>query len=88
MTTTDEWLPTPAAARILGVSPRTLKRWANEEDFFEPLKHWARGPFSNSSITWNVSACREVLHYRGIKADPERIADRLNAGKHQSGEAK
>jgi hypothetical protein len=83
----EEWLPTPLAARLLGISQRTLKRWANEEGFLEPMKHWVRGPFLNSTITWNVQACRETLHYRGIKADPQRISNRLNGRKNQTLEA-
>ena len=52
-----EWIPTTAAARALGVSPRTLKRYGHQESgFLIPGVHWAAGPFANSPSTWDVEA--------------------------------
>jgi hypothetical protein len=68
----DQWLPTPLAARALGISPRTLKRYSNSGDgFLVPGVHWVAGPYANSPIRWDVEACREVLHHRGMKAIAE-----------------
>lgn len=67
-----EWIPTTSAARALGVSPRTLKRYGHPDSgFLIPGVHWAAGPFANSPSTWDVAACRAVLHHRGIQARKE-----------------
>jgi hypothetical protein len=65
----DRWLPTPLAARALGVSPRSLKRYGHPlGGFLVPGVHWTCGPYSNSTARWDVPACREVLHRRGMAA--------------------
>jgi hypothetical protein len=65
----DPWQPTPISARALGISIRTLKRYSSPDNgFLLPGVHWVAGPFSNSTIRWDVEACREVLHHRGMKA--------------------
>lgn len=67
--TTESWLPTPLAARALGISPRTLKRYSNPGDgFLVPGVHWVAGPYANSPIRFDVAACRAVLHHRGMQA--------------------
>ena len=79
MPTTDQWLPTTEAARALGVSPRTLKRYGNPTTgFLEPGVHWFSGPYANSPAIWDVPTCRMVLHRRGLAALAEvRPGDRL-----------
>ena len=65
----DPWQPTPIAARALGVSPRTLKRYGHPETgFLIPGVHWIAGPFANSTTRWDVELCRTMLHHRGIQA--------------------
>jgi hypothetical protein len=67
--TAESWLPTPAAARALGVSTRTLKRYAHPNSgFLLPGVHWAAGPYANSTTRWDVEACRTLLHRRGLAA--------------------
>jgi len=63
----DDWLPSPEAARALGVSLRTLKRYGAADGFLVPGQHWISGAFANSPTRWDVPACREVIHRRGIK---------------------
>ena len=66
------WVPTPAAALMLGVSAKTLRRYSNSETgFLEPGKHWRRGVYPTSPNTYDVEACREVMHRRGMKAYAE-----------------
>ena len=72
MSTQREWLPSPLAARALGISLRTLKRYGNPDTgFLIPGVHWAAGPYANSPTCWDVEACRAVLHHRGIQARQE-----------------
>jgi hypothetical protein len=74
----DQWMPTALAARALGVSARTLKRYG--ADFLEPGRHWCRGAYSNSPTRWDVEACRTEIHRRGMRTIREaRPADRLQA---------
>ncbi|MCT0201692.1 MAG: hypothetical protein N3Z28_04080 [Synechococcaceae cyanobacterium MAG-AL2] len=75
----DQWLPTPLAARALGVSTRTLKRYGHPEvGFLVPGVHWVAGPFANSTLRWDVETCRQVLHHRGMRVIGDvRPGDRL-----------
>ncbi|CAK6688216.1 hypothetical protein [Synechococcus sp. CBW1107] len=59
------WLPSGQAALALGISVRTLKRYADLHNFLVEGKHWRFGPMSNSPRQWNISACEEALAYRG-----------------------
>lgn len=64
------WLPTPKAAKALGVHHVTLKKYARVHQILEPEKHFVRGPFPTSPIRWNVPACREALHRLGMRVAP------------------
>ena len=59
------WLRTGRAARALGISEDTLKRYAFRDEFLIEGVHWRRGPHPTSPITWNMSACEEALRWRG-----------------------
>lgn len=61
----ERWLPTGQAAQFLGVSPRTLKRYADIHVFLIEGQHWRRGPLCNSPRLWDVDACIAALSYRG-----------------------
>jgi hypothetical protein len=61
----DSWQPTGRAAAALGISAKTLKRYADEHAFLVEGKHWRFGPLSNSPRVWQVQACEEALAYRG-----------------------
>ncbi|PSB37941.1 hypothetical protein C7B81_07530 [Aphanothece cf. minutissima CCALA 015] len=61
----ERWLPTGQAALALGVSVRTLKRYADLHDFLIEGKHWRFGPLCNSPRQWNIPACVDALSYRG-----------------------
>lgn len=72
MSSHRNWLPSPEAARALGISNRTLKRYGNPETgFLIPGVHWVAGPYANSPCLWDVEACRAVLHHRGMQARQE-----------------
>jgi|TARA_R100000482_G_C5055751_1_gene114763 hypothetical protein len=62
---TDQWLKTPAAAKAVGCSERTLKR---EQDFRGGCliegEHWRRGISRNSSYIWCVERVYEALKSR------------------------
>jgi hypothetical protein len=62
---TQLWLPTGQASAALGVSSRTLKRYADLHGFLIEGKHWRFGPLCNSPRQWNISACADALHHRG-----------------------
>jgi hypothetical protein len=61
----DRWLPSGQAALALGVSIRTLKRYADEHNFLIEGQHWRFGPLCNSPRQWNIAACIDALHHRG-----------------------
>lgn len=61
----DQWLPTGLAARTLGVSHDSLKRYADRDGFLIEGKHWRRGVHPNSPRLWNLPACIDALAYRG-----------------------
>ncbi len=61
----DQWLPTGLATRALGVSPDSLKRYADQNCFLIEGKHWRRGVHSNSPRIWNIPECVDALSYRG-----------------------
>jgi len=55
------WLPTGQAARHLGVSTETLKRYAKRDEFLIEGTHYRCGPHANSPYVWNVPACHQEL---------------------------
>ena len=59
------WLPTGQAARTLGCSIDTLKRYATRDEFLIEGKHWRRGAYPNSPRVWNIPACRESIRWQG-----------------------
>jgi hypothetical protein len=61
----ERWLPSGQAALTLGVSVRTLKRYADHHSFLIEGKHWRFGPLCNSPRQWNIPACVDALSYRG-----------------------
>jgi hypothetical protein len=77
--TIQQWLPTGQAAAALGISTRTLKRYADLHGFLIEGKHWRFGPLCNSPRQWNISACAEVLHRRGRKQRQEATAAMASA---------
>lgn len=75
----ERWLPTGQAALALGISVRTLKRYADLHDFLIEGKHWRFGPLCNSPRQWNISACANALHYRGRLQRKESAATKASA---------
>ena len=71
-----EWLPTPAATTALGYSARTLKRYRDRNGgFLIAGEDWCFGPTGASSISWNITTCRQKFHERGrlmLAIDAER----------------
>ena len=61
----DRWLPSGQAAQALGVSVKSLKRYADIHEFLIEGTHWQHGPLCNSPRLWNVEACRKAMAYRG-----------------------
>ena len=76
MNSNEEWLPTPLAIRALGYSARTLKRYRDHNGgFLIGGQDWCFGPTGASSISWNITTCRQKFHERGllmIAIDSER----------------
>ena len=64
---TPEWLPTSQAARALGVSNYTLKRYARRDKLLQEGRHYRRGPYANSTFVWHVERCFEALR-GGVKS--------------------
>jgi len=59
------WLSTGRAARALGCSIDTLKRYAKRDEFLVEGQHFRRGPHPNSPMVWNVTACQETIRWQG-----------------------
>ena len=61
-----EWLPTPAATTALGYSARTLKRYRDRNGgFLIAGQDWCCGQTGASSLSWNITTCRQKFHERG-----------------------
>lgn len=65
MDNTFEWAPTGLAVRLLGCSEKSLKRYADRDEFLIEGIHFRFGAHKNSPRVWNVQACREAMLYRG-----------------------
>ena len=76
-----QWVPTTAAALVLGCSPQFLKKSRDIcGGFLEEGTHY-RLPFSgNASNTWNVESVQQALDERGRKVHQDRLA-RLAKGR-------
>lgn len=76
MNSNEEWLPTPAAIKALCYSARTLKRHRDRNGgFLIAGEDWCFGPTGASSISWNITTCRQKFHERGrlmLAKDAER----------------
>ena len=58
-------LKTADAARYLGVSVQSLRRYRDVEDgFLVENEDWFSGAFENSPIRWNVESCKEAFSKR------------------------
>ena len=81
MNSNEEWLPTPLAIRALGYSARTLKRYRDRNGgFLIAGQDWCFGPTGASSISWNITTCRQKFHERGrlmlaIYAERKQLAE-------------
>ncbi len=65
----ERWLPTPAAADALGCSAIHLKRQRDTHGgFLQAGVHYSLGVSRTAPITWNVEACRQAMHRRGLMA--------------------
>lgn len=67
------WAPTGEAARLLGVSPCTLKRWASPTYSVYCLQeglHFRRGRLSNSAMQWRVDLIDQLIQERSTPNRP------------------
>ena len=67
------WAPTGDAARLLGVSAPTLKRWANPTSHSHCLQeglHFRRGRLQNSPLRWRVDLIEQVITERTSPTRP------------------
>ena len=84
MTTSIEtrWLPTGQAARELGISPDSLKRYADRDEVLLLGEHWRHGVHSNSPRVWNLPLCLQALNRRG-RLQRGRLQRALRAARHE-----
>ena len=81
MNSNEECLPTPLAIRALGYTARTLKRYRDRNGgFLIAGQDWCFGPTGASSISWNITTCRQKFHERGrlmlaIDAERKQLAE-------------
>ena len=78
----EQWLRTPQAAIVCGVSERTLKRLRG--DVLEEGIHYQVGFSSNSAITWEVNGVRAKLAWRGMIQRKASEVIRANRSGHKN----
>ena len=62
----ETWLSTRQAARVLGISEWSLRRYANAESgFLLEGKHFKRGPYQTSKIGWHIEKVKEAMEQQG-----------------------
>jgi len=67
MSTSKQWLRTPAAAVALDCSQNYLKRLRDTHGgFLVGGEHYILGPSHSAAILWDVDAIRAAFHYRGM----------------------
>ena len=86
------WSTTTTAAKQLGISPQTLKRYADRDEILLPGTHFAWGTHHNSPRMWNVPAIVEVLSqarpHRAVRPpQPQRTQPVLAVIPEQGGES-
>jgi predicted site-specific integrase-resolvase len=61
ITNNSIWLPTPEAARALGISISTLYRWRSD-GLLKPGHDWRRKyPSANSPVLYHIERCEERM---------------------------
>jgi len=78
----EQWLRTPQAAIVCGVSERTLKRLSG--DVLEEGIHYQVDFSSNSAITWEVNGVRAKLAWRGMIQRKASEVIRANRSGHKN----
>jgi len=67
MSTSQQWLRTPAAAVALDCSQNYLKRCSDSHGgFLVGGEHYILGPSHSAAIIWDVEAIRAIFHYKGM----------------------
>ena len=59
------WLPTGQAARMLGISQITLKRYADRDGFLVEGINWRRGHHHGTPRVWELHSCKAAISWRG-----------------------
>ena len=74
------FVPTAVAAKIIGISPYTLKKYGRPETgFLREGKHWERGMSRTASKGCYVEECRSAMAEQGfiffnrVKDDVARV---------------
>ena len=67
MSTSPQWLRTPAAAVALGCSQNHLKRSRDTHGgFLVGGEHYLLGSSHSACILWNIDAIRQAWHHQGV----------------------
>ena len=63
----ETWLTTRQAARLLGISEWSLRRYADvEKGFLIEGEHFKKGPYRTSKTAWHMEKIKEAMEKRGI----------------------
>ena len=63
----ETWLSTRQAARVLGISEWSLRRYANAESgFLLEGKHFKKGPYRTSKTAWHMEEVKEAMEQQGF----------------------
>ena len=62
----ETWLLTREAARALGISKWSLRRYANAETgFLLEGKHFKKGRYRTSKTAWHMELVKEAMEHQG-----------------------
>ena len=63
----ETWLDTRQAARALGISEWSLRRYANAESgFLLEGKHFKKGPYKTSKTAWHMEKIQSAMQEQGF----------------------
>ena len=62
----ETWLSTRQAARVLGISEWSLRRYANADTgFLLEGKHFKKGRYRTSKTAWHMEQVKEAMEQQG-----------------------
>ena len=81
----ETWLSTRQAARVLGISEWSLRRYANAESgFLLEGKHFKKGPYRTSKTAWHREEVKEAMEQRKQLREIREMLQSIEDGSKQA----